>query len=110
MTSHTPVCTLTSLKKVTSVSRNSFVILSNWLFTTAGFVMIMVVLGGLTRLTGSGLSMVDWRPVTGFLPPLNEEQWQGVFELYKASPQYRKVNFGMSLLEFKNYVLGVRKF
>ena len=101
MTSHTPVCTPISLKKAAPISRNSFVILSNWLFTTAGFVMVMVVLGGLTRLTGSGLSMVDWHPVTGFFPPLNEVQWQSVFDLYQASPQYRKVNFGMSLSEFK---------
>jgi len=83
------------------IPQNSFILLSNWLFVTAGFVMVMVVLGGLTRLTGSGLSMVDWRPVTGFLPPLNEGQWQGVFDLYKVSPQYHKVNFGMSLSEFK---------
>lgn len=82
-------------------SHNSFKNLSNWLFITAGFVMSMVILGGLTRLTGSGLSMVDWRPVTGFLPPLNEAQWQGVFDLYKLSPQYHKVNFGMSLSDFK---------
>ena len=64
-------------------------------------VFIMVVIGGLTRLTGSGLSMVDWRPVTGWLPPLSLDQWQAVFELYKQSPQYEKVNFGMSLDEFK---------
>lgn len=78
-----------------------FKILSNWLFVTAGFVMAMVILGGFTRLTGSGLSMVDWRPVTGFLPPLTEGQWQGVFDLYKASPQYHQVNFAMGLPDFK---------
>lgn len=88
------------LRRASSLS-NSFMTLSNWLFITAGFVIIMVVLGGLTRLTGSGLSMVDWRPVTGFLPPLNEGQWQGVFDLYKMSPQYHKVNFGMNLSDFK---------
>ncbi|WP_240796893.1 COX15/CtaA family protein [Terasakiella sp. SH-1] len=77
-------------------------IVGMWLFIVAGMVFLMVVLGGLTRLTGSGLSMVDWRPVTGWLPPLGTEQWQAVFELYKQSPQYQKVNFGMSLAEFQN--------
>lgn len=75
--------------------------LSTWLFIVAGFVMAMVVLGGFTRLTGSGLSMVDWRPITGFLPPLNLEQWQGVFDLYKTSPEFQKVNFAMTVEDFK---------
>jgi len=101
MTSSTAVITQTTPLSESPISPNSFRSLSNWLFLTAGFVMIMVILGGLTRLTGSGLSMVDWRPVTGFLPPLNEAQWQSVFDLYKVSPQYHKVNFGMSLSEFK---------
>tara|TARA_R110002095_G_scaffold87238_2_gene75994 strand:+ start:205 stop:1290 length:1086 start_codon:yes stop_codon:yes gene_type:complete len=101
MTSHTPVFNHKSSTIASATSGTPFITLSNWLFVTAGFVLIMVVLGGFTRLTGSGLSMVDWRPVTGFLPPLNEGQWQGVFDLYKLSPQYHKVNFGMSLSEFK---------
>jgi len=65
-------------------------------------VFIMVIVGGLTRLTGAGLSMVDWRPVTGWLPPLNQEEWQSVFALYKLSPQYLHENIGMSLDDFKN--------
>ncbi|SCA54866.1 Heme A synthase [Candidatus Terasakiella magnetica] len=77
-------------------------IIGLWLFGVAMMVFFMVVLGGLTRLTGSGLSMVDWKPVTGWLPPLSLEEWQRVFELYKQSPQYEKVNFGMSLEEFRN--------
>ncbi len=73
-----------------------------WLFCVAAMVFIMVVLGGLTRLTESGLSMVNWRPVSGWLPPLSIEEWQNAFDLYKQSPQYHKVNFGMTLEEFQN--------
>lgn len=77
-------------------------IIGFWLLGVAAMVFVMVVLGGLTRLTGSGLSMVDWRPVTGWLPPMGLESWQGVFELYKQSPQYRELNAGMSLPDFQN--------
>jgi heme a synthase len=73
-----------------------------WLFCCAGMVFGMVVLGGLTRLTGSGLSMVHWKPVTGWLPPLTTPEWQAMFELYQHSPQYLKVNHGMSLDEFQD--------
>ena len=61
----------------------------------------MVLVGGATRLTESGLSIVEWKPVTGTLPPLNEAQWAQAFEGYKAIPQYRELNAGMSLAEFK---------
>ena len=61
----------------------------------------MVLVGGATRLTESGLSIVEWKPVTGTLPPLNEAQWTQAFEGYKAIPQYRELNAGMSLAEFK---------
>ncbi len=72
-----------------------------WLFACAGMVLAMVVIGGVTRLTGSGLSMVEWRPVYGFLPPLSGEAWQRVFDLYRASPQYLEVNAGMTLDAFR---------
>jgi cytochrome c oxidase assembly protein subunit 15 len=72
-----------------------------WLFAVAAMVFVMVVIGGLTRLTESGLSMVEWRPVTGWLPPLSEEGWQETFQAYRATPEYQKVNAGMSLDEFK---------
>ena len=62
----------------------------------------MVVLGGVTRLTGSGLSMVDWRPVTGVLPPLNDQQWQEAFELYRQSPEFVKVNSHLDVEGFKD--------
>jgi cytochrome c oxidase assembly protein subunit 15 len=61
----------------------------------------MIVLGGVTRLTDSGLSIVEWQPLLGIFPPINETQWLEVFEKYKAFPEYQKVNAGMSLAEFK---------
>lgn len=74
---------------------------ATWLLTCCGLVFLMVVLGGVTRLTGSGLSMVDWRPITGFLPPLSAEEWQRTFEMYQASPEYRHVNTHMNVDDFK---------
>ena len=61
----------------------------------------MVLVGGATRLTESGLSIVEWKPVTGALPPLNDAQWTQAFEGYKTIPQYRELNAGMNLSEFK---------
>ena len=72
-----------------------------WLFGMVGLVAIMVVIGGVTRLTGSGLSMVEWRPIIGILPPLTEVEWMRVFNLYQASPEFQQVNMGMNLAEFK---------
>ncbi len=62
----------------------------------------MVVLGGVTRLTGSGLSMVDWRPIMGVLPPLNDAEWQRTFEMYQATPEFRAVNSHMDVHGFKS--------
>ncbi len=72
-----------------------------WLLTSAFFVFSMAVIGAITRLTESGLSMVEWRPFIGALPPLNEQEWQRVFDLYKQTAEYSHKNFGMSLDEFK---------
>lgn len=72
-----------------------------WLFGMVGLVAIMVVIGGVTRLTGSGLSMVEWRPIIGILPPLTEVEWMRVFKLYQASPEFQQVNIDMNLAEFK---------
>ncbi|MEH2609247.1 COX15/CtaA family protein [Bradyrhizobium sp. AZCC 1693] len=72
-----------------------------WLIAVAVLIAVMVLVGGATRLTESGLSIVEWKPVTGTLPPLNEAQWVQAFEGYKAIPQYRELNAGMSLSEFK---------
>ena len=72
-----------------------------WLLAVAALVLAMVVVGGATRLTESGLSITEWQPVAGALPPLSEAQWQLQFEKYKAIPQYQALNPGMSLDAFK---------
>jgi cytochrome c oxidase assembly protein subunit 15 len=72
-----------------------------WLLVVAALVFLTAAVGGGTRLTGSGLSIVEWRPVTGTVPPLSQAAWQAEFEKYKTIPQYREVNRGMSLEEFK---------
>jgi heme a synthase len=72
-----------------------------WLGLVAALIAIMVLVGGATRLTESGLSIVEWKPVTGVLPPLNQEQWTTAFEAYRTIPQYRQLNAGMNLDEFK---------
>lgn len=72
-----------------------------WLISVAALIALMVLVGGATRLTESGLSIVEWKPVTGSVPPLSEAQWIDAFEAYKKIPQYRELNAGMSLSEFK---------
>jgi cytochrome c oxidase assembly protein subunit 15 len=72
-----------------------------WLITVAALIAMMVLVGGATRLTESGLSIVEWKPVSGTLPPLSQQQWTEAFDAYKAIPQYRELNAGMSLHEFK---------
>jgi cytochrome c oxidase assembly protein subunit 15 len=72
-----------------------------WLVSIAVLIAIMVLVGGATRLTESGLSIVEWKPVTGMLPPLDQAQWNRAFEAYKTIPQYHALNAGMSLAEFK---------
>lgn len=72
-----------------------------WLLICCAAILAMVVLGGVTRLTGSGLSIVRWEPITGILPPLDQAAWEQVFQLYQESPEYQKKNQGMSLAGFK---------
>ena len=72
-----------------------------WLWCVAALVFVTVIVGGATRLTESGLSIVEWRPVTGMLPPLSQADWAAEFEKYKVIPQYELVNRGMSLGDFK---------
>lgn len=72
-----------------------------WLFAMCVLVALMVIVGGATRLTDSGLSIVEWRPVTGAIPPLSEADWLSEFEKYKTIPEYEQVNWGMSLDQFK---------
>src|SRR5580698_1248339 len=72
-----------------------------WLVVVALFIAAMVVVGGLTRLTGSGLSITEWKPVTGVVPPLNDSAWQAEFAKYQHIPQYLREHRGMSLADFK---------
>jgi heme a synthase len=72
-----------------------------WLYAVAALVLAMVLVGGATRLTESGLSITEWKPVMGALPPLSQEQWQEEFQKYQEIPQYRELNRGMSLDAFK---------
>ncbi len=72
-----------------------------WLLVCCALVFVMVVLGGVTRLTGSGLSMVDWKPVTGILPPLTDAEWRTTFEMYQQSPEFQKINAHMDVEAFK---------
>jgi cytochrome c oxidase assembly protein subunit 15 len=72
-----------------------------WLIAVAALIALMVLVGGATRLTESGLSIVEWKPVTGTLPPLTAEAWNAAFAAYQKIPQYRELNAGMSLDEFK---------
>ncbi len=72
-----------------------------WLLTGCTLIAAMVVIGGITRLTGSGLSITEWKVIMGALPPFNQNDWQIVYEKYQQSPQFLKVNFNMGLDEFK---------
>ena len=72
-----------------------------WLLSLATIILIMIAVGGLTRLTGSGLSMVDWDPIMGIVPPLSQDDWDFLFSQYQLFPEYQIKNFGMTLNEFK---------
>ncbi|MDP4650844.1 MAG: COX15/CtaA family protein [Haliea sp.] len=75
--------------------------IAGWLILCAAVIFGMILLGGVTRLTNSGLSMVEWRPIMGIVPPLTDAAWLEVFEKYRQSPEYLKINRGMSLDAFK---------
>ena len=75
--------------------------LARWLWAVAILVIMVVAVGGITRLTESGLSITEWKPVSGVLPPLTEAGWQAEFEKYKQIPEYKEINLGMSLAAFK---------
>ena len=87
-----------------SVSRARPNLLANWLFAVAALVVIIVTVGGITRLTESGLSITEWKPLLGALPPMSEADWQAEFELYKQIPEYTQINgpAGMDLEAFKS--------
>jgi heme a synthase len=75
--------------------------IANWLLAVAVLVFAMVVVGGITRLTESGLSITEWKPVTGTIPPLTTAQWQAAFDAYKQIPEYQRLNQGMTLDQFQ---------
>ena len=72
-----------------------------WYWSGATLVFLILIIGGITRLTGSGLSMTDWKPIMGAIPPITEAQWEDAFEQYKQFPEYQQVNRGMSMAEFQ---------
>ncbi len=84
-----------------AASRRSRRLVAGWLLTVAAMIVVMIGLGGATRLTGSGLSIMEWAPFHGTLPPLNDAEWQRLFALYKQIPQYALVNNDFQLADFK---------
>lgn len=85
-----------------AATRQNRRIVASWLFVIAGMILVMIVLGGATRLTGSGLSIMEWDPLMGVLPPLSDAEWHRLFALYKQIPQYKLVNDGFGLDGFKH--------
>jgi len=83
------------------MNRNHRKIVAAWLLVCCGLIFTMVVLGGVTRLTHSGLSIVEWQPLVGTVPPLTDHDWQALFEKYRETPEYQQVNQGMSVEAFK---------
>src|ERR1700744_3236081 len=73
-----------------------------WVFIVDAMILVMVALGGVTRLTGSGLSIMEWAPLMGALPPTSHAEWQRLFALYKQIPQYSLVNPDFALADFKH--------
>ena len=82
-----------------NIRRQAAIVL--WLLAVCVLLFLMIVLGGLTRLTESGLSIVEWKPLTGWIPPLDDAAWQELFHKYRSSPEYLKINRGMTLDQFK---------
>lgn len=85
--------------KITGASQNRSVM--RWLFIFAGIVAFLIVFGGFVRLTRSGLSITEWNPVSGSVPPLNEQAWQKEFAKYQQTPEFKQINFNMTLEEYK---------
>ncbi|MDE3124141.1 MAG: COX15/CtaA family protein [Bacteroidota bacterium] len=80
----------------------SRMLVSNWLFLGVAMLIVQVILGGVTRLTGSGLSITEWDPIMGVLPPLNNKQWQQAFQQYQQIAQFKYMNFNFTLSDFKH--------
>ncbi len=86
---------------VNELSQRSSKPIATWLLVGVGMIIIQVLLGGITRLTGSGLSITEWNVVTGTLPPMNEQQWLVEFDKYKQTPQFSLLNFDFTIKDFK---------
>jgi heme a synthase len=84
-----------------AADRRNRALVATWLFVVAGMVLVMILLGGVTRLTGSGLSIMEWAPLSGALPPMSDADWQRLYHLYQQIPQYALVNEGFGLTGFK---------
>src|ERR1700709_431621 len=91
----------TNRAPVHATGRSAYRPVSIWLFVMCAMILVMVSLGGTTRLTGSGLSIMEWAPIMGTLPPLSNAEWQRLFRLYQGIPQYALVNQGFGLDGFK---------
>ena len=87
-------------KNITNIERSNRII-ANWLFIGVGMLIVQVLLGGITRLTGSGLSITEWDPIVGAIPPLNEQEWQHAFKGYQQIAQYKYLNNNFTLSDFK---------
>jgi cytochrome c oxidase assembly protein subunit 15 len=92
---------LTAAESVADATQDRLKPVRIWLYVIALMVLAMVVVGGLTRLTESGLSITEWKPISGIIPPLSEADWQAEFDAYKQIPQYQLLNQGMTLEGFK---------
>ncbi|HUX25020.1 MAG TPA: COX15/CtaA family protein [Burkholderiales bacterium] len=93
---------MTSIDSGGAPEARSKSVVAAWLLVCCALVFAMVVVGGVTRLTHSGLSIVEWQPIIGAVPPLGQAQWAETFDQYKLTPEYRKINEGMSLAAFKS--------
>jgi cytochrome c oxidase assembly protein subunit 15 len=99
-TGRTNFAQLQKKSTMTSTDRSSKLV-ARWLLLGVAMTVIQIALGGITRLTGSGLSITEWKVVTGALPPLNTQQWMAEFEKYRNTPQYQLLNFDFTLADFK---------
>lgn len=86
---------------INQTTNDDNILIANWLVIVSIFILLMVALGGYTRLSGAGLSMVEWKPITNIIPPLTEAAWQEEFLKYQTSPEFKIVNNHMNLAEFK---------
>ena len=86
--------------------KKNYTLFVNWLILSLSLIFLMIIIGGLTRLTNSGLSITEWELFKGILPPLNKNDWNEYFTLYKQIPQYQLVNPQMSINEFKIIFFG----